>query len=372
MSIYFYIHKNRLTLVISMNIIYLDVYQNIFEGDDSMLDKDLVGNIVSGFELKVGSVVLIQFWGENKDLEILDNFALEIAKIGCFPVKWQYSQEYLKRYFEETADDYLKFPDKLFRMFDICDAVIDVCMFTPPKPHAEFPKNKIPFYRDYMISLMGSLKDKETFIQVKVPTRSNAETSGVEDYELYKSKVLKAMSVDYKQLKLKTNKLHQDLANAKKVEIETAGYKLEISIEGRQWHKDDGNGDVPAGEIYIAPIENSANGQILIPYTNIMGKKYENLLLTFESGRLVDSSSKNLLEVLNNIHPESNILAEFGIGLNDQVTEVIGYAPLDEKCIGTAHIALGMNSMFGGTNSCPVHFDLVFKPDKIIIDGKAL
>lgn len=337
-----------------------------------MIIKELIPNIASGFELEVGSVVLLQFWGENEDLDVLDNFALEIAKMGCIPIKWQYSREFLKTYFEGTPEKYLSFPDKYFSMFKFCDAVIDICMYTPPKPHPDFPKDKIPFYRDYMINLMNSMTDKEIFIQVKLPTKSNAEASGMIDFNSYEAAVIKAMSVNYNELKTRTRELHKTLEGSKTVEIQTKDKALLMSVDNRSWFKDDGNGDLPAGEVYIAPIEDSAYGQIHIPFAFVNGVEYKDLDMSFEKGRLVECSSQQLLEMLRSIHPDSMVLAELGIGLNDKVTELIGYATLDEKCLGTAHIALGMNTMFGGKNSCPVHFDFVFTPSNFLVDGEKI
>ena len=58
--------------------------------------------------------------------------------------------------------------------------------------------------------------------------------------------------------------------------------------------------------------------------------------------------------------------------MNEKVKELIGCMVIDEKCKGTAHIAIGMNNMFGGKNSSPLHMDFVFTPLKIEADGKLL
>ena len=331
--------------------------------------QSIVPKLVEGFGLTKGSMVLLNFWGENKDLDILDSFAIEIAKRGCIPLKWQYSQEFLKTYYESTPDNHLTFPDEFFHVFNNCNAVIDLCMYMPPTPHPEFPKEKISFYRDYMIKLMTVLSDKGTFIQVKVPTLLNAKALGVSDYEKFEDAMLKAMDIDYVALKEKTQYLANTLKSSSKAVITTGDNKvLTLDLTGRSWFEDNGNGDIPAGEVYIAPIENSANGEILIPQATVNGLEYTDLELSFKDGQLIYCSADGLMDMLNEIHPSANILAELGIGLNEQVTEYIGYAALDEKRLGTAHIALGMNSMFGGNNQCPVHFDFIFSPVSLEID----
>lgn len=335
--------------------------------------KEIIPKLVQGFGLKKGSMVLLNFWGEDEELDILDTFAIEIAKSGSIPLKWQYSQKFLKTYYESTPDNHLTFPDEYFNIFKSCDVVIDLCMYIPPAPHSEFPKEKIPFYRDYMIKLMTSLSDKETFIQVKIPTLSNAKALGVSDYEKFQHAIIQAMDIDYIALKERTKYLTNTLNGSSKVVISTGENKvLELDITNRIWFEDNGNGDMPAGEVYIAPLENSANGEILIPKATIHGEEYNELVLSFKDGRLINCSSRELMGVLNGIHPDTNVLAELGIGLNEQVKEYIGYAALDEKRLETAHIGLGMNSIFGGNNQCPVHFDFIFTPISIEIDNKVI
>lgn len=161
------------------------------------------------------------------------------------------------------------------------------------------------------------------------------------------------------------------LKDKKEVEIHTDdNNKLTFSIENRPWHKDDGNGDVPPGEVYIAPIEESGEGSILVPQLFLDGTCHKNITLTFKEGTLVESSLPELMEHVKSCPGDSDKLAEFGIGLNKNVKELIGYAAYDEKVLGTVHIAIGMNVMFGGKNSTPLHMDFILQPSKVLVDGE--
>ena len=75
---------------------------------------NVIPNMVSGFEIKKGSIVLLNFWGENKDLAILDKFTLEVAKAGGVPIRWHQSRELIKDYYTEVGTEYLEFPDKYY------------------------------------------------------------------------------------------------------------------------------------------------------------------------------------------------------------------------------------------------------------------
>ena len=131
-------------------------------------------------------------------------------------------------------------------------------------------------------------------------------------------------------------------------------------------------GDIPCGEIFIAPIEESAEGKILIPQVILEREKFSNVLLEFKAGKLVNCSSNKLLEFIKQFPGDKDVIAEFGIGLNENIKELVGCTVIDEKCIGTAHIAIGMNNMFGGKNSSQLHLDFIFQPVKIEVDGELL
>lgn len=334
--------------------------------------RDLIPNIVEGLDLKTGSLMLLHFWGENEDLDILDKFSLELGKNGVLPLKWQYSQEFLKDYYSASSSDALEFPEKYFEIFDKVDGVIDICMYTPPHLHKDFPREKLPFYGKYMGQLMERLQTKETFIQIKVPTEANAALSKF-SFEKYKEAMLGAYNINYSEVKAKCSNLIEMLNEKKEVKIVSNDDSiLTFSLENREWLSDHGNGDIPCGEIYIAPNETSCNGSILIPSAFIDDTKYSNLKLSFENGKLITCSENEVFEYIKCAPGDSDILGEFGIGLNPAVKELIGYIALDEKAIGTVHIAVGMNDMFGGVNSSPLHLDFVLTPKKIEFDGEEL
>lgn len=333
---------------------------------------NVIPNMVSGFEIRKGSLVLLNFWGENSDLAILDKFTLEVAKAGGVPIRWQQSRELMKTYFTEVSQEYLDFPDKYIKIFKLADVVIDIFMYGPA-PHKEFPKDKLPFYGAYMKKLFGGLIDgKELFIQVRVPTEENAASEGI-DYEIYKEAMYNALSIDFKKLKKETTRLVNKLNNRNRINIYSEeNNMLTFNLGNRQWHKDDGTGDIPCGEIFIAPIEESAEGKILIPQVILEREKFSNVLLEFKAGKLVNCSSNKLLEFIKQFPGDKDVIAEFGIGLNENIKELVGCTVIDEKCIGTAHIAIGMNNMFGGKNSSQLHLDFIFQPVKIEVDGELL
>lgn len=174
-------------------------------------------------------------------------------------------------------------------------------------------------------------------------------------------------------------KIYVNLLNvAKDVVIIKDDHELTFSVANRSGIRSTGivrhagdYGNIPSGESYIAPVETSANGDILIDgsIANI-GVLTEPLLLKIRNGRLEEAiglDGERLLALLG--QGNGRIIAEFGIGVNKSAI-LCGNVLEDEKVYGTIHIAFGSNVPFGGTNAADVHIDCVVKNPTVYFDGK--
>jgi leucyl aminopeptidase (aminopeptidase T) len=142
-------------------------------------------------------------------------------------------------------------------------------------------------------------------------------------------------------------------------------------------------GNVPSGETYIAPIEGSGEGSVVIngSVPGLVIESTTELTLHFERGRLrqiqpADGPAARWLHEAQIQRAQTmgdrnwSNLAEIGVGLNPAVERLTGNMLFDEKAAGTAHIALGSNTFMGGTVSASIHCDMVTKGPTIVIDGK--
>jgi leucyl aminopeptidase (aminopeptidase T) len=185
-----------------------------------------------------------------------------------------------------------------------------------------------------------------------------------------------AISADYSRVKDLTESVTELLSEGKMVRIEKDGYILNFSIADRNGIPSTGiylnageSGNLPSGEAYIAPVEGTANGQILIDGSIAgIGQLHSPVLLHIEKGRIVEAegdAAEKLLEILGD--GDGRFLGEFGIGTNDKA-RITGVVLEDEKVYGTIHVAFGSNNTFGGTVSAGVHIDGVVKKPDIYID----
>ncbi|HEX9016037.1 MAG TPA: aminopeptidase [Chloroflexota bacterium] len=190
-----------------------------------------------------------------------------------------------------------------------------------------------------------------------------------------------AVAADYSAVAGLTRRVTELLSSASEARITNAGKELVMSLEGRKGVASTGlytekgqSGNLPSGEGYIAPVEGTANGEVVIDGAIAsIGKLSAPVTLRIENGRLVSASGAEgakLLELLGDT-AEGRNLAELGVGTNDRA-RVTGVILEDEKVYGTIHLAFGDNSTFGGNTRAGVHIDGIIMRPEFYLDGKLI
>lgn len=190
----------------------------------------------------------------------------------------------------------------------------------------------------------------------------------------------RAMSVDYALLRSSGARLAAALTAAETCRITSlAGTDLSLSIKGRRATVDDGNlqepgsfGNLPAGEAYVAPLETVGDGTIVFDGALAdYGLLHDALSVRLEDGRAVEAHGEAadwLLSTLDAGGEHGRSIAEIGIGTNPNA-ELCGLVAIDEKVLGTAHLAFGTSASFGGATQAGVHIDGMLRTPTITLDG---
>jgi leucyl aminopeptidase (aminopeptidase T) len=203
-----------------------------------------------------------------------------------------------------------------------------------------------------------------------------------------------SMRVDWHMLAERTKRLAERINRSVVVHLETGnGTRMLFGKKGRIAADDNGLltspgrfGNLPAGEVYFAPLEGTTEGVMVLEYAP-MRKLATPLELVVRGGRVTevrgDEPYRTRLEEKFGESDRNRNIAELGIGANDRATRPDNILEA-EKILGTVHIALGDNSSFGGNVVTPFHEDFVFyRPtlkveredgsmDVIMEDGKLL
>ncbi len=134
-------------------------------------------------------------------------------------------------------------------------------------------------------------------------------------------------------------------------------------------------GNIPCGEAFIAPLEGTAEGTLVVDGSiAAIGKLARPVELTVREGRLAEASGtdgSHLMDLLTEHGVDGTNVAELGIGTNESAI-LTGNILEDEKILGTAHIAFGASAAIGGTVQVPVHLDCVMLRPTVEIDGAPL
>ena len=168
------------------------------------------------------------------------------------------------------------------------------------------------------------------------------------------------------------------LKERKEVRILGEDTDLALSIEGRPFLACDGHINLPDGEIYCGPIENSARGIIRFTLpTSYDGHAVDDIQLRFEEGRIVEAhagSSQDYLLNMLNIDVGAQRIGEFAFGMNYGIREATRNILYDEKIGGTIHLALGRSyPESGGLNVSALHWDMVCdlrQQGEVWVDGE--
>jgi aminopeptidase len=322
-----------------------------------MLGQDIINNMVEAMDIKKDELILLHFWGEDNEREMLHMFEYAVVRIGAMPISLHQSRSNNAELFHYMENDHIS--EKYYSIFDKVDTVIDICMYVPVIPGENMTKVGMVKYKDYMRQLFKVLSSKSKFVQIRIPTTINAEESNLET-EDFINRMEDAYNIDYKNLKTVCLSEINKLKEKNQLVLTTgADCRLSFDTRGRQWHMDAGDGDFPCGEVYIAPNEELTNGTIFFKKFYWEEEAYDDVILTIEKGMIVNSNYTEINVILDELPDGGRVVGELGIGMNYNVTELCGYSALDEKMKGTVHIGIGMNQMFGGNNSAPLHMDFV-------------
>jgi leucyl aminopeptidase (aminopeptidase T) len=194
----------------------------------------------------------------------------------------------------------------------------------------------------------------------------------------------KYMNADYPFIKKVSEMYAEMLTKANIVHVVSAkGTDITLDISGRTGLADTGDltasgalGNLPAGEAYLAPLEDKGEGKLVVDgCIAYMGPLEDDITLTVKDGRITniegDKAAERLREFLADKDDESNGIAEFGIGTNP-AAKIIGHPLVDEKVWGTIHIAFGMSASIGGTRQSNIHYDCIINEPTVWLDGKMI
>jgi aminopeptidase len=216
------------------------------------------------------------------------------------------------------------------------------------------------------------------------PTNASAQDAGMSlsDYEDF---VFRACLLDrkdpvshWKKISKYNARLIKYLSRKKEIRIVAPDTDLRYNVKGRKWINCDGKNNFPDGEVFTAPIEDSATGHIRFTFPAVYrGREVEDVRIEYKNGKAVKataSKGEKYLNAMLDMDKGARFLGEVAIGTNFGIKEFTKNTLFDEKIGGTIHMALGMSyPESGGKNKSGLHWDMVCdlrKKGEMYADGQ--
>ncbi|HEV8637987.1 MAG TPA: aminopeptidase [Chloroflexota bacterium] len=220
---------------------------------------------------------------------------------------------------------------------------------------------------------------QKRWVLCEFPTPALAQEAGMSLRE-FEEFSFGAVLIDWPAMRTELARRKRQLQAGHEIRIVGRGTDLRMGIGGRVWVADDGKHNMPGGEIFTGPIEDSVEGEIAYEYPAVHnGREVEGVRMRFASGRVVDASATRgeefLLSMLD-VDEGARRLGELGIGTNYGISRHTKSVLFDEKIGGTVHLAVGRSyEETGGTNASAVHWDMVKdlrEGGELHLDGKVV
>ncbi|MBT3389467.1 MAG: aminopeptidase [Chloroflexi bacterium] len=185
---------------------------------------------------------------------------------------------------------------------------------------------------------------------------------------------------EWKRVHDEQQKIVDWLAGRKIVTVKSPNADMTLSIEGRTFINSDGKKNMPSGEVFTGPVEDSANGWVAFNYPAIRGgREVEGVRLEFKDGKVIQASAKkNEAYLLTQLDSDegARYLGEFAIGTNYGITHFTKSILYDEKIGGSFHMAVGAGyPETGSVNKSSIHWDFICdirNDSEIRVDGELL
>jgi len=291
----------------------------------------------------------------------------------AYPHLWVFDENLLPKKTKRVAENIeATLPKHTRSLLENSDLVIWLSQFENPKTALTVLGEAVCLYWDQVDE---SVKAKPLLL-VNLLSAKCVKTMRIA-YKTFLAAFANAVNVDYDRVRKTGLNIAAGLDGRKMIYVtDPNGTDLSFSIENRRVGIEVGTleecfstgreceVEIPAGEVYVAPLEDSAYGTLVADEVrdfNIRG-----LRMDFEKGRIIrfeaEKGEVSFQNLLKKAQGNKDRIAEFGVGINHEM-KPLGVRIYDEKALGTAHIAIGNNTHLGGTNEASIHIDFIlYKP----------
>jgi len=351
-----------------------------------------LARILVGYSTEVQEGEIVSIDGESAAQPLLAAIYEEVLRAGANPILNMSLEGQAAAYFKHASDAQLDWVSPVSEWtVENVDVRLAVGASTNTRELSGVPPERQTRRQAAMGDLMARSMERSAdgsfrWCYTLFPTTAYA--SGAEmslgDYEDFYYGACLATDGDpltaWAEASRETERLAEWIQGREEVRVTAPGTDITLGIAGRTFIPCVGDRNMPDGEFFTGPIEDSVEGEVTFHLPALIGgREVAGVHLRFEAGRVVDAGAERgeafLIELLDT-DEGARRLGELGIGTNYGIDRGTGEVLLDEKIGGTVHMAVGRSyPESGGKNESAVHTDLVCdlrKGGEITVDGEVL
>ena len=335
-----------------------------------------LAKILVGYSTEVEEGEVVSIDGESAAAPLLLAVYEEVLKAGANPVLNIALEGQIAAYFKHASDDQLRWISPFAEwMVDNADVRIAIGASTNTRELSGVAPERQMLRQSATGDLMTRAMKRSAegdfrWCYTLYPTSayaSEAEMSLADYEDFYYSSCLASEGdplSNWRQASAETERLAEWIEGHEEVRVTAPGTDIVLGIAGRKFIPCDGRNNMPDGEFFTGPVEDSVEGVVSFHLPAVIGgREVSGVRLRFEAGRVVEASAERGEEYLHKLldtDDGARILGELGIGTNYGIDRGTREVLLDEKIGGTVHMAVGSSyPESGGVNESAVHTDLV-------------
>lgn len=339
---------------------------------------------------------IVQISGGFHDKELLENLAVQVRKVGAFPLVTVTSDDMTLRMFSDVPEKFDAQPQQLgLRLAGLVNVSIAVDSRLSEDLLANVdPKRVVAQGAGGVAVSDESLKKKMRMVSVGnelYPTSWRARHLGMTEEQLSKA-FWEGVNVDYTALQARGEQMRKVLSGGSEVHLTNPnGTDLKLSIKGRPIAVSDGviSADdmkaggpnvqvwLPAGEVYVVPVKGTAEGKVVHEREFFEGKEIQNLTLTFAAGKLTAITGSgpgfDLLKTRYDSAGEGrDLFAYVDFGINPNVKLAADNKVGTWVAAGMVSVGFGANTWAGGDNAGSFGRAVFLPGSTVTLDGRPL
>jgi aminopeptidase len=314
--------------------------------------------------LQRGERVLIE--GIDAPREIILELVRQATKVGAVPfVALKDDQVNRELCAAGTADGYELMADIELHALKQMDAFISIRAPHNAQEFADLPAEKLRLVLEHYIKPVHHEYRNEhvKWVALRWPTPAMAQRAGMST-EAFEDFFFSVCAADYKKMSAAMDPLIELMQQTSMVRIKGPGETdLSFSIAGMGLCKSAGHHNIPDGELFTAPVRDSATGRVVFNVPSVYyGSCFENVCLDFQQGKIIKAvcnDTRRLNEILDQ-DEGARFIGEFAFGVNPLITSPMKDILFDEKIAGSVHLAAGnaYRECDNGNRSA-IHWDLI-------------